>query len=192
MSGPTILGSGLFPAFYHVVAWMVHAVWPVTLVAGMFAALLISWRRGDFGFRARIERKRFMTSAEVRFWAVLQAALPEAQIFGQVSMGALLKPVAGLSRNDWWSTYGRFSQKIVDFVVVDPRSGEVLAVVELDDHSHNGRNDAARDALLARGGYPVVRFGSREARDAPSVRARFAGLLDLDRPPTAWRPRAVS
>ncbi len=111
--------SGAAAIFHGAGGALVHAVWPVTLIAGFVVATLI----GHYGRRrrwhARIERKRLMTAAEVRFWHVLIRAFPDHGVFAQVSAGALLRPVAGLSRSDWWSTYGRFSQMIVDFVVVD-------------------------------------------------------------------------
>ena len=125
--------------------------------------------------RHRIERKRLLTPTEVRFWRLLVAAVPDHAVFSQVAMGAMLKPVSGLSRSDWWSNYGRYSQKIVDFVVVDLQTAEVAAVVELDDRSHNADNDAARDALMACGGYDVVRISVNDRFDARSLRAQLFG-----------------
>jgi len=158
--------------------WLgVQALLPaILLVAGSY---LIFQLRGAFGRRLQIERKRLMTAAEVRFWHRLEAAVPDHRISCQVSMGALLKPVRGLSRQDWWRNYGRFSQKIVDFVVVD-RGGEVVAVVELDDASHSRSNDANRDALLDRGGYRVLRFDVRRFPTVTDIRSRFAlGNVDV-------------
>ena len=176
-----------------IVVGMFHAVLPLALVGAVILLVgLVGRLAGKSLVLARIERKRLMTPAEVRFWHVLEAALPEYRVFGQVAMGALLKPVAGLSKKDWWSTFGRFSQKVVDFVVVEAATGNVVAVVELDDHSHDRLKDAARDVLLDRGGYLVVRFGGGGRITAVDVRARFAQRLDLDRPPIAWRPRAVT
>lgn len=165
----------------------------VIAVVCVVVALLVLVRLavGGGSWLARIERKRLMTRAEVRLWHVLEAALPEYRVFGQVAMGALLKPVDGLSRQDWWSTYGRFSQKVVDFVIVEITTGNVVAVVELDDHSHDRTKDAARDALLGRGGYLVVRFAGGGRISPADVRARFAQGLELDRLPVAWRPRAA-
>ena len=125
--------------------------------------------------RHRIERKRLLTPTEVRFWHLLVAAVPDYAVFSQVAMGAMLKPVSGLSHSDWWSNYGRYSQKIVDFVVVDLQTAEVAAVVELDDRSHNAEKDAARDALMACGGYDVVRISVNDRFDARSLRARLFG-----------------
>ena len=125
--------------------------------------------------RHQIERKRLLTPTEVRFWRLLVAAVPDHAVFSQVAMGAMLKPVSGLSHSDWWSNYGRYSQKIVDFVVVDLETAEVAAVVELDDRSHIAENDAARDALMACGGYDVVRISVNDWFDARSLRARLFG-----------------
>ena len=125
--------------------------------------------------RHRIERKRLLTPTEVRFWRLLVAAVPDYAVFSQVAMGAMLKPVSGLSRSDWWSNYGRYSQKIVDFVVVDLQTADVAAVVELDDRSHDAENDAARDALMACGGYDIVRISVNDRFDARSLRARLFG-----------------
>ncbi len=175
------------------IAGMIRAMLPIAAVAAIVLVIQLAVRLAGVGdFRRRIERKRLMTPAEVRFWRLLNAALPEYRIFGQVAMGALLKPVSGLSRKDWWSTYGRFSQKIVDFAVIEPVTGEVVAIVELDDSTHDSPADADRDALLARGGYTVVRFQARSARDVGEVRARFACMDLYGRGPVAWRPRAVS
>ena len=147
----------------------------VLLVAGSYLLLQL---RGAFGRRLQIERKRLMTSSEVRFWHRLEQALPDHRIFGQVAMGALLKPSRGLSRRDWWRNYGRYSQKIVDFVVVD-RAGDVVAVVELDDASHGRAKDANRDTLLGYGGYPVLRFDVRHFPSVTDIYSRFAvGGLD--------------
>lgn len=153
--------------------WLaVHALWPAIVLVAI-GSLVLSLR-GAVGPRLQIERKRLMTPSEVRFWHRLETALPDHRIFGQVSMGALLKPVRGLSRSDWWSNYGRYSQKIVDFVVVDAASGEVVAIVELDDASHNRSADLARDTLLGRGGYPVLRFDVRRFPSVLAIRSRFA------------------
>ena len=60
-------------------------------------------------------------------------------------------------------------------MVVDLETAEVAAVVELDDRSHNAEKDAARDALMACGGYDIVRISVADRFDARSLRARLFG-----------------
>ncbi|MBC7496579.1 MAG: DUF2726 domain-containing protein [Sphingomonadaceae bacterium] len=151
-----------------------HRIIVIAIALGAIVGLLKLLARGGVR-RHRIERKRLLTPTEVRFWHLLVAAVPDHAVFSQVAMGAMLKPVSGLSHSDWWSNYGRYSQKIVDFVVVDLQTA---AVVELDDRSHNAENDAASDALMACGGYDIVRISVADWFDARSLRARLFGYDD--------------
>ncbi|WP_457350897.1 DUF2726 domain-containing protein [Sphingomonas sp. UYP23] len=52
----------------------------------------------------------------------------------------------------------KFSSKIVDFVIEDRASGAILALVELDDRSHDAARDRQRDAMTASAGYRTVRL----------------------------------
>jgi very-short-patch-repair endonuclease len=57
---------------------------------------------------------------------------------------------------------------------------QVLAVIELDDASHKGRQDkdAARSALLEGAGYRVIRYAN--VPDIDKVRADFMSGAALD------------
>lgn len=142
-------------------------------VLGILGALLAVLRRR---MGPRIERKAFLTRAEIEVLEYLRRVLPGHHVSCQVSMGALLKPQRGLSRKEFWRTRNRFGQKIVDFVVIDPDTGSVEAVVELDDASHDVENDRARNALLASGQYRVIRIPSRPRPTESIVREATASL----------------
>ena len=134
--------------------------------------LLAPWRRSPSPDRAQ-------ATADAHRGAVLARvgcrACPTMPCSVRSRWARCSSPSPGLSRSDWWSNYGRYSQKIVDFVVVDLETAEVAAVVELDDRSHDTEKDAARDALMACGGYDVVRISVNERLDARSLRARLFG-----------------
>lgn len=84
----------------------------------------------------------------------LTQALPEHIVLAQVSFSALLDAKTQRARN-------RFNQKTADFVICD-KAFNVVAEVELDDSSHNGRSkqDANRDNMLKDAGYKVIRFNN--------------------------------
>lgn len=99
-----------------------------------------------------IKSSYLMTNHEKAMFGELKKAVPECHIFVQVALGAIL----------WTSSYGtrnRFSQKIADFVVTN-NNFQILAVIELDDSSHNGKEekDAERDAMVREAGYKALRY----------------------------------
>ena len=55
-------------------------------------------------------------------------------------MGALLSPQPGLPVRKRGSVRNAFSQKIVDFVLENPDTGE-LKILEVDDATHNVAKD---------------------------------------------------
>jgi very-short-patch-repair endonuclease len=95
----------------------------------------------------------------------LRSALPWAQVFPQVSFSALLQSQSQATRNT-------FNRKVADYVICDP-SLSPLAVIELDDSSHRGREaaDAHRDSLLTKAGYRVIRYPN--VPDADRIQADF-------------------
>ncbi|WJM30032.1 DUF2726 domain-containing protein (plasmid) [Novosphingobium resinovorum] len=79
----------------------------------------------------------------------LERALPHCRIHAQVAMGALLKAPTNPLRKSRHSDRNAFSQKIVDFVAQDRATGAILALIEVDDYSHNAARDRARDAMTS-------------------------------------------
>ena len=59
-----------------------------------------------------------------------------------------------------------FNRKVTDFVILNADM-HVIAIIELDDHSHIGKEqeDAERDAMFHEAGYRVVRY-----TEIPSIR----------------------
>ena len=105
-------------------------------------------RRGRFTPRDPVTKHE-----QGMYWRLVEAfPPPEFVVLSQVSFGALLAAKDGASRYS-------FSQKIADFVLLN-KSFKVLAVIELDDSSHKGReqHDASRDAMLTEAGYRVLRY----------------------------------
>ena len=93
-----------------------------------------------------------LTRNEQAMFLRLQEALPGVIVLSQVSFGALLTAKSRAARNT-------FDRKRADFVICN-KSFKVLAVIELDDSSHDGREeeDANRDKLLTDAGYRVLRY----------------------------------
>ena len=140
-------------------------------------AFLKQLERGFLSRGLRTARKALMTANEKEFMGRLEKALPEYHIMAQVSMGALMDVAPGsTARPDKarWS----FASKIVDYVICSRDRKEVIALVELDDRTHDNKRgkDAYRDSLTAQAGYPTIRWDSRKKPSIPQIRQTVLAL----------------
>jgi hypothetical protein len=115
--------------------------------------LILVWTR-----KPRYRRHTIMTDNERELYRRLLAACPDCQIWPQVPILALVRPDAKEGSRAFWTAFRRISNTRVDWAIV--RDMDVLAIVELDDRSHDARKDAERDRILRSCGYRVVRFNS--------------------------------
>lgn len=126
--------------------------WIIGIVVIVLLAIITGKSKKPRQQHTPIQPKAILTRREQQFFAVLQHALPRAYIFPQVSFSAILTTKGFYTRS-------QFNRKIADFVLCD-QNLSIVAIVELDDSSHKGREqqDAARDAMLNEAGYPVLRY----------------------------------
>lgn len=114
--------------------------------------------------------KDLMTPNEQDMFARLVRALPGHYVFPQVAMGAIVESAPRLGEAVARGVRSRFDRKIVDFLVVDSHTFDVVAIVELDDRTHVASKDQARDGITAAAGYRTVRFQARRKPDATEIR----------------------
>ncbi|MCE4555818.1 DUF2726 domain-containing protein [Roseateles cellulosilyticus] len=124
-----------------------------------------------------IRARKLLTDREQPMFHRLQQAFPEYVVLTQVAFSALI------TAKDM-PTRATFNRKVADFVLTN-KAFEVVAVIELDDASHRGRekHDSRRDLLLERAGYRVLRF-----KHVPDVDAVQRAV----RPPIAVDPKPTS
>lgn len=113
-----------------------------------------------------IKSSYLLSSHEKTMFGELRQAVPECQIFVQVALSAILWTKSQATRN-------RFNRLVADFVITDQKFN-ILAVIELDDKSHDNKQekDAQRDAMLREAGYKVLRY-----RHMPSKEKLRADIL---------------
>lgn len=154
----------------------------LTAAALLYVALVwapshqASLRRTVF---AGLEAKQPLTPNEIEFFGRLRRALPRYEVLAQVPLSALVKTTLPESHPDFWASFDRFSRKTADFVVLDRKHMRTLAVIELDDRTHDAKQakDRARDALLLSAGIRTVRWDSRAKPSVAAIQAELEGLL---------------
>lgn len=121
--------------------------------------------------------RTILTEDELKFFSVLQTALPNCLIFPEVSFQALMKVSPSVKWSDRKAIFNTFAMKRADFVVCLPDTLEIVAVIELDDTTHKPAKDAARDALLSQAGIRVERFWKDANPEPKDILARFPGYI---------------
>jgi very-short-patch-repair endonuclease len=132
---------------------------PVLLVLLALAAVVAQRlrggaRRGPVTFKAT----PLMSAREQAMYWRLKETFPTSIVLAQVAFSALV--TSELRHRDY------FDRKVADFVLCDP-SLKVQFVIELDDASRKGREraDAAREKILTRAGYKLLRFANVPGQD---------------------------
>ena len=112
--------------------------------------------------QVQFKPKPIMTNAELKFFHILTVALHDCYVFPQVATHSIL---SCYHQNHSYKTkaFNKFKSTSIDYVICD-KSFNILAVIELDDktHEHKKDKDDIRDAMLCRAGYQIHRFNCKK------------------------------
>lgn len=116
----------------------------------------------------------FMTHSEVKFFIRLQDAMPDCLIFAQVQLSRLVHCPDTAEEKFW---FNRISRMSADYVLVHPNGQHILAVIELDDWTHDRpdrrRADAKKDKAIQSAGLPMLRFDGRKMPTVAALRQQI-------------------
>ena len=139
------------------------------IVLPLLAALLKGRRRDQIVWP--FYSKKLLSSPEQVLYHRLVKALPEYEIFAQVQLSRML----GIPKGAYRSWLNRIDRLSADFVICR-KDSSVIAVVELDDASHDRParrvTDAKKDRALGAAGIRVIRWRVRDLPDIVTIRAR--------------------
>ena len=153
-------------------------------------------RRGSAGKPSEERKDRLFNPAEHLFLGVLKQILGrEYRIIHKVSIADIIRPQGGFSQSAPTSALNRITSKDLDFAVCDPRTMQVIGVIELDDSNRAETSRRQRDKLVAAAlssaGIPLVRIRAQRAYTPTEIRLRISGLFAAN--PSSWRiqPRLI-
>jgi hypothetical protein len=154
------------PAMNFIILLVLIAV--VALVTAAFG------KRGKAGYL--FTGCPLMSESEIRFYRILQMAVPNELVFPQVGMAALVRPRYAGADSRFMPAFRTMSQKRIDFVVCNRDSMEVRCLVELDDSSHDAQRDRAREVITAQAGYRTVRVRAGRRYAIDGLRRRLLAI----------------
>jgi very-short-patch-repair endonuclease len=139
-----------------------------------------------------VKGRPLMTAREREVISMIETAVPHCRVHAQVAMAAIVDCNGGLTRAQRASIRNRFDRKIVDFVLEDKSSGNVLAIVELDDRTHSATRDRARDEITRAAGHRTIRLPAGKRPNHTNVRSEIlSGLAGLTSPRAAYDSRQL-
>jgi very-short-patch-repair endonuclease len=161
----------------------------VLVVAVVILALKSKARRGEADEVWPFYAKKPLTQPERVLYFRLVHALPDHIVLAQVQLSRLLGVKKGNNFQSWNNRINRMS---ADFVVCN-KDSSVVAVIELDDTSHERQDrqvaDAKKDKALSSAGIRVVRWRPKALPDEATIKASFVSntALNSDAPQAARR-----
>ena len=120
--------------------------------------------------------------AERSFFGVLkQAVAADYEILAKVRLADIVRPIRNPSRSGWQSAFNRITSKHIDFVLCDKEQLRVVAVIELDDRTHEKfeRNvrDGFVDSALADAAIPILRVTARQNYSPAQIREQVQNIF---------------
>lgn len=128
--------------------------------------------------------KTLFTPAERSFLGVLDLAIADQyRVFGKVRVADILLPGNGLNKSHWKIAFNKISAKHFDFVLCNKQTLEVIAVIELDDKSHQKGKTQKRDFVIASAcasaGLPLIRFVATASYQVTEIQQKIHSELTL-------------
>ena len=117
--------------------------------------------------------KKLLSQPEQILYYRLVQALPDHIILAQVQLSRLLGVKKGNNYQTWSNRINRMS---VDFVVCN-KDSSIVAVIELDDATHEREDrqaaDDKKDKALGAAGVQIVRWQAKTVPDLSNIRKHF-------------------
>lgn len=141
-----------------------------------------SWRKIKY-----IKCEFLFSNAEKNFLKSLdQAVETRVRIFGKVRIADAISIADNKDKNKkrWQVAFNKVAMKHFDYVICDRRDLKILAVIELDDNSHNSKDRKSRDTFLNdlcnSVGLPLVRVKAARYYDTSQLANEILSVCNID------------
>jgi very-short-patch-repair endonuclease len=145
----------------------------VVVAVALFVAAKVKSSTGSETGEWPFYAKKPLSSPEQALYFRLSNSLPEHIVLAQVALSRLLGVKKGNNYRAWANRINRMS---ADFVVCS-KDSSIVAVIELDDASHEREDrkvaDTKKDKALSAAGVRVIRWHAKSLPDEVAIKAAF-------------------
>jgi len=159
--------------------WLVASLVMLAIVLAVVAMAIRSRRSITADIWPYFAKKPLTAPEQILYFRLLNA-LPDHIVLAQVQLSRIL----GVKKvKDYQSWLNRINQLSADFVICT-KDATVLAVIELDDSSHQSDRrraaDQKKDRALSSAGIKIIRWQVRELPDGAAIRSTVLPLRVAD------------
>jgi hypothetical protein len=129
----------------------------------------------------RLHRPRpVLTGDEYAFYCLIRRAMKNCLVMPKVNLASLATPCAALPELQRRRMQREYRRRVVDFVVWDPDTLNVVCLVDLDGTASEEPSNEQRqqDALAGEAGYATVRLNRQDEYDVEFLRELVLEALD--------------
>lgn len=132
------------------------------------------------------QNKLLFSPAERTFLGVLDSAVSEDyRIFGKVRVADVLSPQKGLDNSSRQTALNKILAKHFDYVLCNKDTLEVVAVIELDDKSHNNKktqkSDAIKNSACDSANLKLIRFPAKVSYSISEVAQKIESSINTEK-----------
>jgi very-short-patch-repair endonuclease len=155
----------------------------ILVVAGLSVLAVLKAKKQGGGADAvwPFYAKKPLSQAEQVLYFRLVQALPEHIVLAQVQLSRLLGVKKG---NDYQAWLNRINRMSADFVVCN-KDASIVAVIELDDATHQNDDrraaDAKKDKALSAAGIRIVRWQANAIPDIAAIQSTIVPDMAVKR-----------
>ncbi|MBK1726721.1 hypothetical protein CKO13_06730 [Halorhodospira neutriphila] len=158
----------------------------ILIIGVVFFSIVIAFIKRGLGTQELPEvpyqrKESLFTNAERSFLGVLDQAIDERlRVFGKVRVADVLSVKSVGDRKRWQQAFNRINAKHFDFVLCRASDLSLLAVIELDDQSHNQDRRKRRDDFLEEAcqaaDLPLIRIPAKRNYTVAELRSEIEGI----------------
>jgi hypothetical protein len=159
----------MLPHLQTPVTQLLLALLVLAFLALVFKLTMARWLGARFKLKSPL-----LSAPEQDLYRRLVASLPDHVVLAQVAFSQMIE-VRGGNAKENFRKRGTAKQKVADFVICD-KSFEVVAVIELDDSTHDAAKDEKRDEIIREAGSKTIRWYVSRLPRPDEIRRTVLGI----------------